>query len=274
MVGNDIYVLCPDYGAYGSILVVDASAGRVARKLALTHFAYPIVVDQGVWTKKGGGPCVESQACVPWVERLDPQTGSVTFHLDQNYVGHTTGYVWTADASGSLSRIDVATLVRTPAQSIEGSIFAGPCADVAGTNSPDVTSVAEVGEQCWGAASDASQGRARFVRFGPGGIDYESPWVAAPRGMPDLMILDGAFWMFARVDDDHDEFVQVDPTTGQTLGTKWSVGDGDLFVAGGKVWHLEVEHDYRLVRLAIGSQSLWSGPAASLPSPTTAAAAS
>jgi hypothetical protein len=282
--GDSIYVGCPDYGEYGAILVVDANAGRITRTLKLSHLADLKAVDHGIWVDWGRA-CTQPGGCAEYVERLDPATGRVTFHLDhQAIVAAGLGYIWVYATAGSIARIDVTTLASTTipfaysyAAVACGSLFGvddggyhrldpatgARLADIA--DSKGVWGLTDVSGQCWGIVTDDAQRRAQFVRMGQTAVDYRGPWIAGPKYAPTLRIIGNGFWLIGSVDYDFDGLQQVDPATGRLLGTAWAVPGSaslaEVVAAGGRIWRMDEGYSYALQRLNISSHPLATPPA-------------
>ena len=281
--GDTIYVDCPDYGEHGAILVVDATTGRVAKTLNLSRLADLQAVDHGVWVDWSRA-CVAGSSCPAYLERLDPETGRVTLHLDDHLIAAAgLGYVWTGASPGSMTRIDTTTLAMTtipfPYTPVVacGSLLGydgdgyhrldpttgARLADVA--DSKGVSVPTDVNGQCWGIVTDNAQRRAQFVRMGQTAIDYRGPWISGSRYAPDLRIMGNAFWLTESASADYELYrlQQIDPATGKLLGTAWAVPGflTEVVAAGGRIWRMDDGYTYTLQRLNISSEPLATPPA-------------
>lgn len=280
--GGSIYVGCTYYGDFGAILVVDATKGRVTKTLKLSRWGYLQAVDHGIWVS-WSGVCAQP-SCGSHIERLDPATGRVTLHLDDQAIAAAgLGYIWSRALDGSMIRIDVATLARTTipfpydwAVAACGSLFGVDAggyhrldlgtgallSDIA--DSKGVNGLTDVNGQCWGVVTDNAQRRAQFVRIGKTAVDYRGPWIMGPTHAPTLQIIGSGFWLTEGMPSDYTIYhlQQVDPTTGNLLGTAWAVPGSlpEVVAAGGRIWRMD-SISYALQRLTISSDPLATPPA-------------
>ena len=277
-----IYVDCPDYGQHGAILKVNPTTAKVTKALKLSRLGDLRAVDHGIWVDWSRA-CAQS-GCVGYLERLDPATGQVTLHLDDHVIAAAgLGYVWVFESPGIATRIDTTTLARTtiplPYQpevacdslfGVDGDGYhrldpatGALLADIA--DSKGVSHLTDVNGQCWGIVTDVAQPRAQFVRIGQTAVDYRGAWISGPNYAPDVYILGDGFWLTESVPggDELYRLQQVDPTTGQPLGTAWAVSGipSELAAAGGRIWWMNDLHNYELERLNISSDPLFTPPA-------------
>ncbi len=283
--GPSIYIDCPSYGDNGAILVVDAASGRLLKKLPLARMSDLKAIDHGIWVDWSRA-CTAGSACPSFLERLDPATGRASFHLDgRTIAAHGLGYVWLLGPTGQVTKIDTATLATStiPFKSWPtvacGSLFGsddagyhrfdpatgGLLADIPG--SKGIVFQDEVGGQCWGSVTDNNQGAARFVRIGASAVEFEGAWIPGPTRIdvdgkphqlaPDLLVLDGAFWVRSSIDADRERLQQVDPASGKLLGTAWVIPfSGTIAAAGGRIWITNEVGESLLQRLNVSSAPL------------------